>query len=60
MSNFVRTHKGFDSIQYCKCCPGMIEDLDHVFRSCIKVKLLWSYLVDDDYLCHTRIGCLGT
>ena len=45
MKNLERSRRGFTSNSYCPCCPSVVKDLDHLFRTCPKVANVWSKLV---------------
>ena len=50
LSNQERARRGLTSDPYCKHCPGCIEDLDHIFRTCSKTQLFGGQLMDRDVL----------
>ena len=38
MTNRERAMRGFTTDTDCSCCSGYTEDLDHVFRKCLKAQ----------------------
>ena len=54
LTNLERNRRGFTVDPFCKHCPNIIKDLDHVFRKCIKVKPLCAKLADETDLRSTQ------
>ena len=48
MTNMERCRRGLTLDPHCKCCPGVPEDLDHLFRQCLWTELLWKQLLTEE------------
>ena len=48
LTNKERTKRGFTSNPSCHCCTREVEDLDHIFRFCTKVSLLWDKITTEE------------
>ena len=42
MTNLERMKRGFTANPHCLHCPSQVEDLNHVFRDCIKATSFWA------------------
>ena len=54
MTNSECCHRGFTLNPCWNACPGEYEDLDHVFRLCIKAKPIWRHFVDEAQMRSTQ------
>ena len=54
MTNKERYRRGIAPNPFCLCCQSEVEDLNHLFRYCTKVRPLWPQIMGNHLWCQAQ------